>query len=409
MPPTLGTVLLATTCASLAAGFAGLAAAVRARAALRAGTRTLSLIHARDAGIAEAGRRLARAARDSAAAVRDELARSAAGLVPAIDGVLFYADEGDTLRCIAAYGDRFAYFPGAVIAKSDQRSLVVRALASGHRAAFADGETSRLHPGDAAVLAVPLSLGAGSACVLAVASQHAFEAAAVERIVVLAADAAPAYSIAIDREDDRRRAEYDGLTGLLTPRAFRHRLGALVERARFSPYAQLALVFADTDHFKRWNDNYGHPAGDALLRELAEVLRSSLVPGDIAARNGGDEFCLVFAETGKAAAIERAERLRLRIAGLDYAALRPAGSASEIRVTASLGVAAFPSDALTASELLELADSAMYHAKATGRDGLCYRLPNGDLTRFTEGARSNDEITGRSLERRIEPRYAPVE
>ena len=140
-------------------------------------------------------------------------------------------------------------------------------------------------------------------------------------------------------------------------------------------------------HNKRWNDSYGHAAGDALLRELAEVLRSSVaMSGDLVARNGGDEFCLVFAASGKAAAIERAERLRARIASIDYAALRPPGSPPEIRVTASLGVAAFPADARTASELLERADAAMYHTKATGRDGLSYLLANGDLVRFSDSS-----------------------
>jgi len=394
MSPTLEGALLAITGAALACALAGVAIAVRARAALRAGMLTLRLARAREAGFADAGRRLALAARDSSAAVREEIVRAARAVAPAIDGVLLYEDDGEMLRCTAASGERFAYFTGAGIAKDDEGSLVARALAAGHRVSLADGTARPLHPADRAALAVPLLLDADRAFVLAVASQHELEPAAFERIVALAGHAAPAYAIALEREHDRHRAEYDGLTGLLTPRAFRQRLGALVERARFAPAAQLALVFADTDHFKRWNDSYGHAAGDALLRELAEVLRSSLAPGDLAARNGGDEFCIVFAETGKAAAIERAERLRARIAALDDGALRPAGREREIRVTASIGVAAFPADAQSASELLERADAAMYHAKATGRDGLCYRLPNGELTRFSAGVRFTDDVTG---------------
>ena len=273
--------------------------------------------------------------------------------------------------------------------RATEPRLIARALAAGHRVTLADAAVRPLHPGDVAALAVPLALDAGHACVLAVASQ------ARVRIEERSNGSwrspgtpAPAYSIALDRERDRHRAEYDGLTGLLTPRAFRQRLSALVERARFVPSARLALVFVDTDHFKRWNDSYGHAAGDALLRELAGVLRCvAAATGDLVARNGGDEFCIVFAATGKAAAIERAERLRARIAALDDGASDAPRAGGEIRVTASIGVAAFPADASTASELLERADAAMYHAKATGRDGVCYRLPNGDLIRFSAGAR----------------------
>jgi diguanylate cyclase (GGDEF)-like protein len=396
MSPELGSALhLATTGASLACGLGGVTVALRARAAARADALALRLVRAREASFVDAALRFAIAARDSIGAVREEIARAVRITAPAIDGVLLYEDDGTALRCTAASGDRFAYFAGTSVAKGDRSALVARALVAGHRVTLADGTVRPLHPADLAALAVPLARDAGKACVLAVASQRVLDGDALERIVTLAAQAAPAYLIALDREHDRHRAEYDGLTGLLTPRAFRQRLAALVEDARFNPAAQLALVFADTDHFKRWNDSYGHAAGDALLRELAEVLRSSAAPGgDLVARNGGDEFCIVFAGSGKAAAIERAERLRAKIAAIDYAGLRPAGSSPEIRVTASLGVAAFPADALTASELLERADAAMYYAKSTGRDGLAYALPNGSLMRFSAGMRFTDCVTG---------------
>src|SRR5438270_602586 len=100
------------------------------------------------------------------------------------------------------------------------------------------------------VRAVPRALDAGRACALVVAAQQPLDADAVERLVTLADQAAPAYSIALDREHDRRSAEFDGLTGLLTPRAFRRNLTALVDRARFVSSARLALLFVDTDRFK---------------------------------------------------------------------------------------------------------------------------------------------------------------
>ena len=383
MSPALGAVLpFAAAGGALACGIGGIVFTLRARAAARADALALRLVRGREAGVADAGRRLALAARDSAAAVRDEIARTARVLAPAVDGVLLYEDDGEMLRCTSATGERFSYFTGSRVAKDDGSSLVARALAARHRVILADDAVRALHPRDLDGVAAPVVLDAGRACILAVAAQGPLDADAIERIVALADQAAPAYLIAIDREHDRQRAEYDGLTGLLTPRAFRTRLTALVERARFAPAAQFALVFVDTDQFKRWNDSYGHAAGDALLREIAEVLRRSAAPnGDLVARNGGDEFCIVFAESAKAAAIERAEHLRAQIAAIDFAALHPAES-PQIRVTASIGVAAFPADARTASELLERADAAMYHAKATGRDGLAYLLPNGVLMRF---------------------------
>ncbi|HEV3089729.1 MAG TPA: GGDEF domain-containing protein [Candidatus Elarobacter sp.] len=307
----------------------------------------------------------------------------------AVDGVLLYEEQDGALRCVTAAGDRFSYFAGSCIALDNASSLPARAFSARHRITVGVEECRGaairpMHPGDAAAVAVPLAVDAELACVLVAASQCAIDCETADRIVALAEHAAPAYLIALDRERDRRRAEYDGLTGLLTPRALRQRLAQLVDCARFRPSARIALLFADTDHFKRWNDAYGHAAGDALLRELATVLRSSASSErDLVARNGGDEFCIVFTETGKAAAIERAEALRRHIAALDLRALRPPTAAVEIQISASIGVAAFPPDAASANALLEVADAAMYHSKRTGRDGVAYRDAAGVFTRFS--------------------------
>jgi diguanylate cyclase (GGDEF)-like protein len=332
----------------------------------------------------DAARRFALAARGSVQAVREEIARTARIVEPAVDGVLIYEQHADALTCVAAFGERFAYFAGTGVCIDDRRSPAARARAAGHRVTLLDNGVRALHPGDAAVLAVPLEGDGDRAGVLVVASRHVLSPGAVDALVTLAEHAAPAYLIALDRDLDRRRAEYDGLTGLLTPRAFRQRLAALVERSRTAPAAPHALVFADTDHFKRWNDEYGHAAGDALLRELAQVLRGATSTGDLVARNGGDEFCVVFAECGKAAAVDRAEDLRRRIAAIDLAALRPSSSNAGLRISASIGVAAFPADASSASMLLERADAAMYHTKQTGRDGVSYAGLDGRFERLQQ-------------------------
>jgi diguanylate cyclase (GGDEF)-like protein len=366
-------------------GCAAAAACVTARSRVRARADRLALRCAREREVAfvDIARRLAGAARDSVDAVRDEIARAARVVAPAIDGVLLYEEHEGTLRCAAAFGARFAYFAGSQIALDDSAALAARALAAGHRVTLRDHGVRPPHPADAAAVGVPLAFDGGRTCVMVASAQAALAPESIERLVALADQASPAYLIALDREHDRRRAEYDGLTGLLTPRAFRQRLSALIERARCTPVAQLVLLFVDTDKFKHWNDAFGHAAGDALLRELAQLLRGAVrYERDLVARNGGDEFCIVFTDTDKATAIERAELLRRRIAAFDSRPLRPGGAAAHVQITASIGVAAFPADAPSANELLERADAAMYHAKATGRDGVAYVDLGGGFTRL---------------------------
>lgn len=358
--PVLETAVVA---GALACGAAGIVAALRARAAARADRLALRAIREREAFAVDAGRRLADAARRSADAVREELTRAARALAPALDGLRFYEEHCGALRCVYAAGDRVRHYAGSAIARDDGASPAVRALDCGHRVA------------DGATLALPLAREPGQAAVAVLSARGPFDPGAIERLATLGAHAAVAYGSARERERDLRRAEEDALTGLLTPRAFRTRLAALLERARLDPAARLALLFVDTDRFKDWNDRYGHAAGDALLRALARLLREAARAGDeLVARNGGDEFCLVFTGSGKAAAIERAEALRRRIAESAFG--------GEIRITASIGVAAFPDDAATAAELLERADAAMYHSKRTGRDGVSYAGLDGAPARL---------------------------
>ncbi|MEA2664480.1 MAG: hypothetical protein QOI11_1424 [Candidatus Eremiobacteraeota bacterium] len=387
-------VLVIAAIVTLVLGAAGVAVAVRARAAARADRLALRLARSHQDAFVEVARRLADAARASVAAVRDEIARAARTVAPEVDTILLYEEQDGALACVYADGSRVEHYPGSRVPLDDTSALPARARAAGHRITLADAGTRAIHPGDVAALAVPLALDAGRICVLAVSARSELDAPAYDRLVTLADQASPAYLTALDREDDRRRAEYDGLTGLLTPRAFRHRLGALIDRTRLFPAARLALLFVDTDRFKQWNDSYGHASGDALLRELAALLRTAaLDENDLIARNGGDEFCLVFSDTAKASAIECAEMLRQRIAAADFASLleRHVGPSRtdalqpgtpNVRITASIGVAAYPLDATTASDLLERADAAMYHTKQTGRDGVSYVDVDGTLTRL---------------------------
>jgi diguanylate cyclase (GGDEF)-like protein len=159
-----------------------------------------------------------------------------------------------------------------------------------------------------------------------------------------------------------RQALVDGLTGLANRRSAEETLDAELARAeRFA--TPLAIVFADLDDFKAVNDTHGHAAGDAVLRRLADVLRATLREIDLAARWGGEEFALVLPGTDLAGALRVAERVRERLAE----EVVTAADGAEIRVTASLGVAAYP-DLETAAALLEAADAALYEAKRAGKN-----------------------------------------
>ena len=127
----------------------------------------------------------------------------------------------------------------------------------------------------------------------------------------------------------------------------------------------VAVCFIDLDGFKPINDALGHAAGDHVLREIAARLRQSLRTSDVVARWGGDEFVAVLPDTSEPAAIECMAQVRHRLAQ----SLRLAGH--EYHVNASVGIAMYPAHSECRSELLELADQAMYCAKTQGKGRTC--------------------------------------
>jgi diguanylate cyclase (GGDEF)-like protein len=128
----------------------------------------------------------------------------------------------------------------------------------------------------------------------------------------------------------------------------------------------LSVVMLDLDHFKHFNDNFGHDAGDLLLRELGSVLSASLRQGDISCRYGGEEFVLVFPDSSLADTQKRVEEIRKVIKGLEVRH----GERMLGPITVSAGVAAAPEHGYTAAELMWAADGALYAAKQSGRDRL---------------------------------------
>src|SRR5262249_53220666 len=161
-----------------------------------------------------------------------------------------------------------------------------------------------------------------------------------------------------------RLAVTDGLTGLYTHRYFHEQLQQAVERSLRSG-TPAALLMIDVDHFKKYNDRQGHPAGDEALRSVARLISEDRRTVDVVARYGGEEFAILLHDVTREAAVELAEKIRARVAAapIAHAEKQPLG-----KLTVSIGVAACPQDAQTAEALLEAADVALYRAKKSGRD-----------------------------------------
>jgi diguanylate cyclase (GGDEF)-like protein len=338
---------------------------MRARIRARSLERAVAAIQRRESDVLEAVRVLNAASRESTRAVLTALDRTLRVLDPALDAVLVFAPEGDELACVYAGGARSEHFEGMRVRRDHAAALPARAALCGHRVELA-GEASPLIPTDRAALAVPMVAGDGIAAVVyAASSQERIQNS--ETLVSAVAQAASPYALAVEREADRAQATFDGLTGLYTPRAFRQKLQEEVAIARVNRHAALALWFIDTDHFKRVNDTLGHTVGDTVLQRMARLLEEHMLHGiDLSARNGGDEFCAILRNVHKVAAIDRAQRL--------CAAVRACDFGIDVPITASIGVAAYPYDAQDASELLEIADAAMYHSKHSGRDRVSFAV-----------------------------------
>ncbi len=159
-----------------------------------------------------------------------------------------------------------------------------------------------------------------------------------------------------------RLAVTDGLTGLFNHRRFQEALHSELLRCERHK-RPLAVLMLDVDFFKKVNDSMGHPAGDELLRRLADVLAEDLRQTDLISRYGGEEFAVLLPETTKAEAMQVAERMREAVEQQINE-----NNAWTQRITISVGVATFPEDAKSAETLLEAADQALYVAKRQGRN-----------------------------------------
>jgi diguanylate cyclase (GGDEF)-like protein/PAS domain S-box-containing protein len=282
-------------------------------------------------------------------------------------GVLRLAADGDVLVPAASWGDTGAMTP---LAKSDcwaaRRSL-------SHRAGVPDLRCNHYHDTEAAcpVACEPLIVDGRIIGVLSVkwpsGAQQAFESDAVLVSTV-------AEQLALALSNIRLRAELqvlavrDPLTGLHNRRHLSEHLPRAIATARRAG-AAVSVLLADVDHFKQFNDRFGHDAGDRVLTAVAGAMARSLREGDLAFRYGGEEFVAVLSDCSPEDALRWAERLRAAIAEASAQA-DPEGKMP--RITCSVGVASFPADGATAGQLLDAADRALYSAKDAGRN--CVRI-----------------------------------
>jgi diguanylate cyclase (GGDEF)-like protein len=180
---------------------------------------------------------------------------------------------------------------------------------------------------------------------------------------VMAGAAANALRNAQLFEEVEQRARTDFLTGLPNHRYFQTTLSAELGRAQRHSHP-LSLLIVDLDYLKVINDRHGHPSGDMVIRTVGETIRSSCREFDFAARYGGEEFTVILPETPLAGAIQVADRIRENIARTNFRAIG--------NITASVGVANYPVNAMSREDLIRIADQALYIAKKGGRDRVAY-------------------------------------
>lgn len=184
--------------------------------------------------------------------------------------------------------------------------------------------------------------------------------------------------LVIDELELRQIATSDSLTGALTRRGFTRDAEQAIHRAR--RYGRpLGCIALDVDHFKSVNDTHGHAAGDMVLRAIVATLRSIIRSVDIFGRVGGEEFAIIVPDTDLADTMQMAERVRQAIADSEIV-IGP----TSLKVTASLGVSTLGDNHMGLGALLDDADSALYRAKANGRNRVETAVSARDVTSITD-------------------------
>lgn len=296
------------------------------------------------------------------------IVRRASDLVGATGGGIYlYDPEADELTITVSVGIAEDYVGRTL---KPGQGLAGRVVETGEPIWIEDYESWESRPAqyeDApfrASISVPLQFEGEMLGALSLSQDEpgqTFDEADAKLLNLLAAQAAVALENARLYQELSRLATHDGLTGLYNHRHFHELLQQEVARADRYEHA-VSLVLIDLDGFKEYNDQHGHVAGDDALRDLAGILEEISRKSDIVARYGGEEFALILPETSAQEAMQVAERVRSNVEA------QTRHSPFLTPLTASIGVASFPQDAGDASELLVVADKAMYSAKGKGKN-----------------------------------------
>ena len=275
-----------------------------------------------------------------------------------LEAAVAIADADAALLCLDARGDGPPLIAGQGLAADGAEPIAgppdgARADAVFTSYSYPQDEPGQIHAG----LRVPLP-ESGALSVYSRARGHVFTADHATRLASLAERATPALHNAQEFREARQLADLDALTGLHNRRYFHELLAR--EAARAHRYSRrLALIVFDIDDFKEVNDRIGHLAGDAVLAEAAERVRSVVRTADVACRVGGDEFAVVMPESG----IEQAEQLFTRLQGGITG--RPIGQAGRMHISAGVAELTSDDDSIT---FFERADQALYRAKDAGKN-----------------------------------------
>lgn len=244
---------------------------------------------------------------------------------------------------------------GEVFAKGEPRLIIDVSIEKGFER-FAGGRGVVR-----SILCVPLQVRDTSIGVMNIVNKTAdvFDHEDLQMALTMANQAA----VVIEKSRLFNLATIDGLTGLIVRRHFQSRMEEEFRRAK--RYEKpLSFIMTDIDHFKKFNDTWGHQTGDMVLREVAKIVQATIRDTDVAARYGGEEFCVILPETDLEGGRLFAERLRQRVESAVFQ-----GPKGDLKVTISLGLSALPYNyAETTVEMIKIADEALYEAKHAGRN-----------------------------------------
>ena len=294
------------------------------------------------------------------------ITQHAQAIFPARSGALFVQDPSNNLlEAVSTWGDGAVGEP--VFPPTDCWALRRKRenLGGGHRREMRCQHVHPPQPGN--YLCLPLLVHGETLGLLHIQDLSDLPQNGAEPLKTLAVTVGDHISLALAnirlRETLRHQVIHDALTGLFNRRYLEETLEREVHRSRRKG-APLGIIMLDLDHFKNFNDTFGHEAGDNLLRALGKFLESIVRKEDVACRYGGEEFVLILPEASSEIVQQRAEEIRREFPKVPVV---HRGQVLE-SVTVSLGVGMFPKHGATGQDVLRAADDAMYRAKAAGRN-----------------------------------------